>query len=320
MTFPSFSERYVHETLRHVPAAQRDDVGRELHGLIGDMIDAKVAAGSEPAAAERAALLELGEPERLAASYAGRQLVLIGPALYPTWRRVTTIAIAALVPLVVLGVVIAGIADERTVGPILGDVVGAAFSTAVQLAFWITLAFAISERTSASASFTEEWKPESLPPSPGPRQIGASDLATSIVGLGVTIGFFVWQQLQRIGGVGVPMLDPELWTLWIPVLIGLLVAQLVLEVAVYRRRRWSASLASLNAALGIAFAAPLLWLTLTDKLLNPELPAATGWPDSTFDTISLGVAISVVIITAIEIGDAAWKARQALQRPVTADV
>ena len=81
----TLTDRYVWGVLRAVPETQRPDLEPEIRALIADALEARSAvdAGEVPAAAERAVLAELGDPEVLAARYTDRSLFLIGPALLP---------------------------------------------------------------------------------------------------------------------------------------------------------------------------------------------------------------------------------------------
>ena len=82
----SLTDRYVAATVRGLDEAQRPEVERELRATIEDMVDARLEAGAPTRAdAERAVLVELGDPVRLAAGYSGRPLHLIGPGVYPEW-------------------------------------------------------------------------------------------------------------------------------------------------------------------------------------------------------------------------------------------
>ena len=86
----TLTDRYVWGVLRAVPEAQRPDLEPEIRALIADALDARSgrpAAEEAPAAAERAVLAELGDPEVLAARYTDRSLFLIGPAYFLVWKR-----------------------------------------------------------------------------------------------------------------------------------------------------------------------------------------------------------------------------------------
>lgn len=96
----SVTERYVAATARHVEESQRADLEQELRATIEDMIGGRLQAGTpDRDTAEREVLVELGDPIRLAASYSGRPLHLLGPAVYPAWRRLVILLLATVVPL-----------------------------------------------------------------------------------------------------------------------------------------------------------------------------------------------------------------------------
>ena len=83
------AERYVRAVLAAVPASQRQELEREIRALVADAIEAKTTeTGSAGAEAERAALTDLGDPALLAGRYTGRTAYLIGPSLFPEWRRI----------------------------------------------------------------------------------------------------------------------------------------------------------------------------------------------------------------------------------------
>ena len=86
-TNASLTDRYVAAALKGVQADQREDVAAELRGSIADAVEVRTSQGESPDTAERAVLLELGGPTRLAAGYSGRPLYLIGPAFYPDYIR-----------------------------------------------------------------------------------------------------------------------------------------------------------------------------------------------------------------------------------------
>ena len=103
-------------------------------------------AATRDAAAERAALSELGDPEILAARYTDRSLYLIGPGYYLDYRRLLGLLIAIVVPIVTLATVFAGLMAGTTVAAVALTGVTAGIGVGVQLAFWVTLVFALVER------------------------------------------------------------------------------------------------------------------------------------------------------------------------------
>ncbi len=80
-------DRYVYAATRSVPERQRRDVADELRASIRDQIDDRAASGEDLRTAERAVLLELGDPDKLAAGFSDRPAYLIGPRYYFEWWR-----------------------------------------------------------------------------------------------------------------------------------------------------------------------------------------------------------------------------------------
>lgn len=111
------------------------------------MIEDRAGNGQDPVAAEREVLTELGNPDRLAARYADRRLQLIGPKYYLHWAKLLKTLLSFVPAIVGTVVAIVDAADDGTVGGAIGTGIGVAIEVAVQIAFWVTLGFAIAERT-----------------------------------------------------------------------------------------------------------------------------------------------------------------------------
>ncbi|MFE9655445.1 permease prefix domain 1-containing protein [Micromonospora sp. NPDC006431] len=296
----SLTDRYVTATLRTVPAPRRAEIASELRASIADMIDGRTGAGQEADTAEREVLTELGNPDHLAARYADRRLQLIGPRYYLVWWRLlrTLLTYIPAIVGVAAGVVKATVDGEP--GAAIGAGVVGAMQTAVQIAFWLTLVFAVLERTNTPLNLPE-WSVDQLPEAPNERQVPLVDTCASIVFLLFAIAFFPWQHFQPwISGDGsrLPMIDPALWSFWLPVLLAVLVADIGLEVAKYRSGRWTWPLVAVKTVLDLAFAVPLTWLLLTDRLLNPELVQRFEWlrEGGTQDLARATVLLTAVIV------------------------
>lgn len=312
-TKPTLAERYVHATVRHVPPSQRDDTARELRASIADMVEARTAAGEAPAAAERAVLTELGDPERLAATYAGRDLVLIGPRLFLHWWRLLKLLVL-LVPAIIATIVfIAGVADGNRVGEVIADTLGAAWNVAINVAFWVTVVFAAIERFAPDGVDEldgERWTPDELPePAEAQGAITLGETAASIGFIALVIAFFPWQEWRPIsvGGVDSPLLNPDLWSGWIPYLIAVLVIEIGYELVKYRIGRRTTPLLITHFAINVAFAVPVVWLLLAGEFLHPELAATLQASPATIDTAAAITAATVVVVSLWDLADAAWK-------------
>lgn len=299
----SLTDRYLAATLRSVPAPRREEIATELRASIEDMIEARSTDDRDAATAEREVLTELGDPTQLAARYVDRRLQLIGPTYYLIWERLLKLLLA-IVPGtvgVITALVEATVADNA--GGAIGAGVVAAFQTAVQTAFWITLVFAVAERCNPSVRLPA-WSVDQLPNEPIQRDARLADTCASLVALVLTVAFLVWQHFQTLipaDGGRLPIIDPALWTSWLPALLAVLVATIGLEIAKYRAGRWTWRLVVVNAVLDLAFAVPVAWLLLTDRLLNPDLVAHFAWlREGGTEEVA---RMAVVVIAAIVIWD-----------------
>jgi len=301
----TLTNRYVWGVLRAVPERQRADLEPEIRALIADAVEARAAsAQGDAAAVERAALTELGDPEILAARYMDRSLHLIGPGYYLDYRRLLTPLLTIVVPIVTLATMAAGFIAGTTVGPVVLNGVSAGLGVGIQLAFWVTLVFALVERYGArSAGPVMTWTPDRLPSVPSPSRLGAGEAVASVVGSVIVIAVILWQPGFHADGGTVPFLDPALAGTWFAWFICVAILQIGFTVVVYAARRWTWPIATVNAALDAAFAIPAVWLLQTGQLLSPEVKAE-------MERVGAGAALAptVAVVSVAIIGIVAWDA------------
>ncbi len=306
-------DRYVHATLRTVSPSRREEIGRELRSSIEDMVEARAEHGQPAEQAEREVLTELGDPDRLAVQYTGMRQVLIGPRYFLTWWRLL-IRLLVVVPVVVMGIVgVVEVVDGSPFGTILGEMIGTGLSVAVHVAFWTTLAFALIDRFGLDVELPE-WTVDALPEVPKERSISAADTIASIVFYLALVVAMVVQHFAgwvRSDGESGPALAPELWSSWLPLLIGVLVLSAVFELVLYVRGEWTIGLAVVNAVLSLAFLVPVVYLLLQQMLLSDLFVQAVGMTAEVERNIGVGASVGIVAVVAWEIGDGFVKAVKA---------
>ena len=315
----TLTDRYVWAVIRSLPEKTRDDIERELRASIDDAMEARVASGEPIRTAERETLLELGDPDRLAAGFAERPTYLIGPAHYFDYVRLLKLLFALVLPLVVALSVVAQIISGTQFGGIIGGAIGTAVQVIVHIGFWVTLVFVLVDRSENARKPLATWTPESLPERSS-RRIGLPELVATVVLLALFAGALVWQQFSTIftdaSGNPVPVLHPDLWPVWIPYAAGIIAAELVFAVVLYRTG-WTRVLAIINVPLTLAFTIPAVWLVLADKLINPaflaELPDEAAQP-----VVASVIAVALVALAGVDIVDGALKARRTARSTVTA--
>ncbi|MFC8620033.1 permease prefix domain 1-containing protein [Micromonospora purpureochromogenes] len=309
----SLTDRYLAATLRSVPAPRREEIATELRASIEDMIEDRTGGGQDAAMAEREVLTELGNPEQLAARYADRRLQLIGPAYYLVWQRLLKLLLSFVPALVGVVVGLVEATDGENPGGAVGAGIAAALQVVVQIAFWVTLVFAVLERTNASLDLPA-WSVDQLPEDRTDRQITLPDVVAAIGWLVLVIAYLPMQHFHSFvpaeDGGNLPILDPALWSFWLPFLIAVLVATVALEIAKYRAGGWTWPLVTVNAVLDLAFAVPVAWLLLTDRLLNPEFVARFEWlgRGDNLDTVATVAVVGTILVVLWDIVDSVVKA------------
>ncbi|MFI5896855.1 permease prefix domain 1-containing protein [Actinoplanes sp. NPDC051513] len=306
----SLVDRYVYTALRRVPEQQRADIDRELRASIDDAVDAKVDSGESRDAAVEATLIELGDPDRLADSYADRPNYLIGPALYTPWRKLTLTLLSAVLPIVVAVVVVIQVIDDPAIGKVIGTAVTTILNVGIQMVFWTTLLFFIVERTGAGkASLRITWSPKDLPR----YQPGGMTTAQLAAGVAWPVLLIAALILQQFALTDVPVLDPANWSFWWPFLIVAFALRGACTVWVWRLGTWNRTVSVVNAVLSLLSTVPVVWLLATDRFFNPEFQqfADLGSGDDVKGWLSAGVIAILVLGTAWDIVDVTLRGERA---------
>lgn len=329
----NLTDRYVGEVLRGVPAAMRQDVAQELRASIADAIDASAtreltepepasgtatapagAPAADPDAAEARALNELGDPARLAASLTDGPQYLIGPGLYWDYRRTLRTLLTIVPPIVALTVSTVQAFTGTPPVEVLLDGLWLLVVVAVQVALWTTLGFAIAEHTGAGElPRRHPWSVADLPERAA-RRVTLGETVGTVLGLLIGIAALIWQQAgARVseGGPAVPLLDPDLWSFWLPALIVLMSAGVVVALLAYAKGRWTPALTTLRVAGDVLFAAGGITLLLTQQVLNPDFFAELGHADwaAPGSPLTQGIAWVIGVGAVVDIVDIVRKAR-----------
>lgn len=165
-------ERYVNAVAERLHPSRRGKVEAELRAAILDALEAR---GGSAAREEDvvAVLAELGEPDRMAAQYEPSQQYLIGPELYPLFRRGLRVAMVAIVLLSAVGfcvsLLLGGLAGYRA-GGLLVQTLAYAFMAALVVVAVLVAAFAWMQRAELTLPrglwpAESAWDARSLPPS-----------------------------------------------------------------------------------------------------------------------------------------------------------
>ncbi|WP_146825922.1 hypothetical protein [Aeromicrobium flavum] len=304
----TLTDRYVHAATRWMPGRVRHEVEAELRERIEDTVEAQ---GGRPEA-EREALEILGDPLRIGVEYIGREPALLGPRMFFPWLRLTALLVVTVAPIVAAITMTVGAFEGDSVGAIIGGGVWTLLEMVVHLVFWTTLVFVVLDWTGISApSDADTWSVDQLP---DPRAgTGLGDLVAAGVFLPFFAALLVWQHVSPPfveDGDRLAVLDPDLWSWYLPLVLVTLALELAHAVWVYRRG-WTWPAAWANLGLTLLFAVPTIALLLDGSIVNPELVAHFDWDPAVVEQVLRGIAVGVGLVSAWEAFDGFRKAQAA---------
>jgi hypothetical protein len=273
----SLTDRYLDAVAHDLPRQRRDEVTARVRASIEADVGTRVAAGMPPPDAEWASLAERGDPKRVADVEAGPRW-LIGPRLYPDYVRVLRIVEAVVLPLVAAVVaLVSGLAGDNPL-EVLASVLSAVVGAAVQVAFWVTVVFAVLDRRGVVLDGAQSaWSPADLPAAPR-TDVGLGETIAGIAVQVLLIGLVLWpwQYWPSADGDPVPVIDLDLRPQITTLLVAVLVAGIALAAVTYRVGHWTVGLAATNTVLDVAFAGLVIWLVATGGLFDPAFVDALG--------------------------------------------
>ena len=234
----SLLDRYIHEVGRFLPRKERADILTELKSSVVDTLEDRY--GNEPDQAQTAEFLEeLGNPRDVAASYHPQGQYLVGPTLYPLFRMVAGIVIAAVLGAQLLawgiGIFVAG--DPFSPLEMLASLV-----TSVPASLgWVLITFMILQYFDAKPALGEEpWDPNTLPEINPEQDLKRGELIAGLV-FGTLILVLVTLFPQWIGFITTPggkfYPNPVILDYLVLIQISLL-ANILLEIYLLWRGRW----------------------------------------------------------------------------------
>jgi hypothetical protein len=290
-------DRYVVEVGNHLPKRIRADVQLELRSALHDAIEERGLDANDEA--QMTALLkEYGPPAEFAARYqpAG---TLIGPAFFPIYKLVLTIALSFVTVVFAAGLALDGIGGDFFAQDWWGLV-----SQFINYAFInfgiVTLVFAVLERTAVRAEVEKkkDWNPRDLPKVNDPDRIDRGDMIFTIVFSAAAIVVFKVYP-QWIGFVGfhdgewgvVPVLTAEFLSTYVPWLSTLWALEIGMRLWVLNTGAWTRVARFFEFMLSVASIA----------LLNHVIQNATVVRIATINLIVKGglwIALIVAIVEA----------------------
>ena len=308
-------DRYLHAVRGFLPAAEQDDIIRELSDDIHSQIaERELEAGRPLRDGELKILLQqLGHPLVLAARYRPNRN-LIGPTIFPIYWQVLKVGlIGALIVHGSLG--IAMIAGGRPVQSIVDVFARFPFTTAVTVFGWVTLVFAFVDRT--QLPWLRTWDPDklSVPRLHEPQSrlplLGECIWSTALLAWWVFVPRFPF--LIFGPGASFLALAPSWQQLYVPVAVLWGTSLVILWMLLVRPDlvRFRAGARLLTRAIGLVSAALLLRAA---PLVLPVAGTTVESAEGVVRLVNLAIRIGLVAficITIVEVMREAWRLQRA---------
>jgi hypothetical protein len=278
-------ERYIAAGLKHIPPTEKDGVEKAMRRIIAERLQERGNASEET---EREVLRGLGSPRILAEKQLREPPHLIGPELYGTYLLIVKIVMTVAVIGTLIGNTVDFIVNGETILRYIAQSFAAAIGVAIGAFGWVTLVFAIMEKTAKQKILTEiqeDWSLADLPEKEKPQK--PFSRVGVIIGIIFTVLFIILvnQYSQLLGFYYtldgsiqemIPMLNQEVFRSYLPYINGMLVLQLLFSASKLVFRKWTYPVATANLILNV-LSFVLLWFILQDTaILNPELVTKIG--------------------------------------------
>jgi hypothetical protein len=184
-------DRYLAAVRRQLPPEQQDDIVQELRdSLRSEAEEHETQTGRPLSEDEQAAMLKTrGHPWLMASRYLSQQY-LIGPSLYPYYRKALGMVVFWVVlPIVIFGGAITTIYSDASVAGWINRVIPAAWNGAIYSVGLVTIVFAILEHERVRVNVLDSWNPRRLP---DPDEVRAVPRSESVMGLILSMTFLIW--------------------------------------------------------------------------------------------------------------------------------
>lgn len=162
-------DRYVYAVTKRLPQAQREDIEKELRGLIDDMLGDRTNGAPPKKEDAEAVLKQLGRPSALAAKYRGEEQHLIGPEYFDLYMMIMKIVVIVAVAGTAFAMIIGYItAPPANVFEAFGKFIAGVITAGIHGFAVVTFVFAVIERFVKRDEKLKgtDWKPSDLPPVP----------------------------------------------------------------------------------------------------------------------------------------------------------
>ncbi|AZV41659.1 HAAS signaling domain-containing protein [Peribacillus asahii] len=307
---------YIQEVTRRLPEKSREDIALELRSTIEDMLSDDY---NEEEVKE--VLEKLGNPATLASGYRDQPMHLIGPRYFDVYVTLLKmiLPIAAVISLIsMIATYFMNYGGEEAVINvvlhIMGEGIWKIIEVSMQVFFWVTLVFAIIERTDKgkdqdplTTSFSK-WTPDDLK---NISYIPKKKAITKCEVFGGLMWTAIWATLyfyaEHLVGVYrgsetglefvVPVLNHEVLLRYWPIVIVIIGCEIALSLYKLMKGQWTKSIAIFNMVVQVVGTVVFIVISSNPNLLHPKFLAYIA-DFKQLETWVVGGVIGIFIISA----------------------
>lgn len=275
-------DRYIYAVTQKLAQEQREDIAKELRGLIEDMLEERYGRGNWHHSEVENVLIELGNPRKLADKYRGTKKYLIGPEIFDTYILILKIVLIVVAASIGISFIIQTILEPFHILDYFIDMI-ISLVTGLPMAFgWTTFSFALGEHFSEGMKqkdiLGKEWSPSDLPPVPDEKtRIKRGESITGIVFYVIMLVllafssdyFGIWVFQDEFTGV-IPFLSEQTYGTYLLFIILIFGIGIVKECFKLVSGKWTFKLAFLISLLNALSGLAILFIISKPNFWNPE--------------------------------------------------
>ncbi|USK60709.1 HAAS signaling domain-containing protein [Peribacillus asahii] len=307
---------YIQEVTRRLPEKSREDIALELRSTIEDMLSDDY---SEEEVKE--VLEKLGSPATLASGYRDQPMHLIGPRYFDVYVTLLKmiLPIAAVISLIsMIATYFMNYGGEEAVINvalhIMGEGIWRIIEVSMQVFFWVTLVFAILERTDKGkdqnplTTSLSKWTPDDLK---NISYIPKKKAITKFEVFGGLMWTAIWATLyfyaEHLVGVYrgsetglefvVPVLNHQVLLHYWPIVVVIIGCEIALSLYKLMKGQWTKSIAIFNMVVQVVGTVVFIVIFSNPDLLHPKFLAYIA-DFKQLETWAVGGVISIFIISA----------------------
>ncbi|RKF52527.1 hypothetical protein BCY92_05770 [Bacillus wiedmannii] len=324
---------YVEEVAKRLPEKNREDIILELRSTIEDMLPDDYSENDEKRVLEK-----LGSPVSLANGYLDRPMHLIGPRYFDVY----TTLLKMIIPIAAVIALIAMVAENfvgyngeqavlNVILNLIGKGIGEIIEVVLHVFFWLTLVFAILERTDKDkgtqplTTNLKKWTPDDLKNTsyvPKKKSISKFEVFGGLMWTAIwaTLYFYANHLVGVYHGTEnglkfvAPTFNQDVLLQYWPIVVIMIVFEIGISLYKLVQGQWTKKLAIGNAFLQIAGTIVFIVIVVNPHLFNEGFitfvaNVFTTSPEE-FKTWLIGGGIIIYIISAaLNIFDGFRKAR-----------